>query len=610
MRQGCPLSPYLFVLSAEILSLYVKQKSHIEGIVCRGSTYLISQFADDTSLSIMGNPANLRRCFNTLTGFEEVSGLKVNVMKTEAMGLGNFSNPICSELKIQWVKKSTKILGINIAKDRDLLISENYSNILDKIESRLQGWRRRNLSIMGKINIIKCLGISQIVYLFTMLPSPGNEFLKKLEQILYKFIWNDSIDRIKRATLIGPTDLGGLNMIDVFCLKEALNISWVKRLLTQPGVWSGLITSKLKFDPTEENLLYFLRANITCKDIHSWIDISDDNPWHEILSSWCKYNFKEVQLVYNIEEVLGQTIWFNSCIRVGKKPVFYKRWYNVGIRYISDLVTNNKWKSIQEIAEEYYINLGLLEYLGILNAVPVQWRRLIKEYNDEIPREDEGTSNIDNICKMVKVNKETYQKLTQVKCEMPTNKWHGWVTDLNLSLNELDWLDCLPLIHKCTTSTKLRSLGYRFMLRDVLTNNRLIHMGKSETVMCYLCNAATETIAHLYWECLHNRRLWERLKLFLIDNFDWEVNVDPTEMLMGVSNTDTTISMPLLYNLLCLITKRYIHSCKCKGTIPHENGLIQNFRYIRRIEFNIAQKRGANAIKNDARKWLGISKFV
>ena len=102
----------------------------------------------------MGNSANLRRCFRTLTGFEEVSGLKVNVSKTEAMGLGNFSNPICSELKIQWVKNSTKIWGINIAKDKDLLISENYSNILDKIEARLQGWCKRNMSIMGKINIV------------------------------------------------------------------------------------------------------------------------------------------------------------------------------------------------------------------------------------------------------------------------------------------------------------------------------------------------------------------------------------------------------------------------------------------------------------------------
>ena len=101
---------------------------------------------------------------------------------------------------------------------------------------------------------------------------------------------------------------------------------------------------------------------------------------------------------------------------------------------------------------------------------------------------------------------------------------------------------------------KLR-LGYPFMLRDVLTNNRLIHMGKSETVICYLCNAATKTIAHLYWDCPHNGRLWERSKLFLLDNFNWEVKVDPTEMLMRVSST-TRKSMPLLYNLLCLSTNK------------------------------------------------------
>ena len=53
-------------------------------------------------------------------------------------------------------------------------------------------------------------------------------------------------------------------------------------------------------------------------------------------------------------------------------------------------------------------------------------------------------------------------------------------------------------------------------------------MDKSETIMYYLRNTATETIAHLYWKCTHNRRLWER-----------EVIVDPTEMVMGVSHTET-----------------------------------------------------------------------
>ena len=103
--------------------------------------------------------------------------------------------------------------------------------------------------------------------------------------------------------------------------------------------------------------------------------------------------------------------------------------------------------------------------------------------------------------------------------------------------------------------------------------------------------------------------LLERLNKFLLDNISWEVKLDPTCTLMVVSSIDTTEPMPVLYNLLCLITKKCIHSSKCKGNIPNKKGLIQNFLYVRNIEHSIAPKRHANAIKADVRKRLGVAKL-
>ena len=602
VRQGCPLSPYLFVLSAELLSLFIKQKSGIEGIVYKGSTYLISQFADDTSLSIMGTSDNLNKCFETLKQFEAVSGLKVNVNKTEAMGLGTFSDPICPHIKIKWVQATTRVLGIDIARDRDTLISENYANILDKISARLKGWQRRKLSMIGKINIIKCLGISQIIYLFTMLPSPGMEFLKKLENLLFHFIWDKGKDRIKRSTLIGPPDLGGVGMIDVHCLKESVNISWIKRLALQPGIWSTLITSQLNMDNSEDNIKYFLRANIKYTDIKLWVTTSPDNPWGDILLSWCKYNYKDKNRIIYREDILSQALWFNSSICIAGKPVFYLKWFNGGIHYVADLVIDRRWKTLKEIKSEYGLLPKLLEYLGVLNAIDIKWRRQIKS-TEPLNLEDTYVYNIDKICNMKKVNKEVYRELCEHKCEPPTGRWHKWITELNLELNELDWLDCFPLLYNCTTSTKLRSLGYRFLIRDVLTNNRLFHMGKVDTILCYICKLEVETIPHLYWDCPNNKRLWERLKLYIMEKYNWELILDPTEMLMGVTTADHTISMPDVFNLLCLVTKNYIHSCKCNDKVPHENGLLNCIKQIKYIEYAIAQKRGLNAIRAHARKW-------
>ena len=176
VRQGCPLSPYLFVISAEILSLYIKEKSLIEGILYNNHNFIVSQFADDTSLAVKGTEENVKNLFSILSDFEEVSGLKVNVNKTEALMLGPLNKSLCKNLKINWVEKSTRVLGIHITKDAKSLIDINYDGLIERIAARLQNWKRRNLSLLGRINIIKCLGISQVIFLFSTLGSPGTEF--------------------------------------------------------------------------------------------------------------------------------------------------------------------------------------------------------------------------------------------------------------------------------------------------------------------------------------------------------------------------------------------------------------------------------------------------
>ena len=50
VRQGCPLSPYLFILSAEVLSNRIRQESNVRGIKVFGKEIRLSQFANDTSL--------------------------------------------------------------------------------------------------------------------------------------------------------------------------------------------------------------------------------------------------------------------------------------------------------------------------------------------------------------------------------------------------------------------------------------------------------------------------------------------------------------------------------------------------------------------------------
>ena len=87
-RQGDPLSPYVFLLCAERLSRQFKANTNIKGIEIAGTKYLLSQFADDTTVLLDGSEDSLNEALNILNKFAIASGLKLNSTKTRAVWIG------------------------------------------------------------------------------------------------------------------------------------------------------------------------------------------------------------------------------------------------------------------------------------------------------------------------------------------------------------------------------------------------------------------------------------------------------------------------------------------------------------------------------------------
>lgn len=76
--QGCPLSPFLFILSMELLALRICQEPNCKGISLSNlQEAKISQFANDTTL--IYKDTNSRKCFFQIIGsFGCTSGLSMN----------------------------------------------------------------------------------------------------------------------------------------------------------------------------------------------------------------------------------------------------------------------------------------------------------------------------------------------------------------------------------------------------------------------------------------------------------------------------------------------------------------------------------------------------
>lgn len=75
--------------------------------------------------------------------------------------------------------------------------------------------------------------------------SPEKEFLKKIQRLLFNFLWNKS-ERIKRNTLIGNVRNGGLGIIDVESKLKALNAAWLPRILKSKGVLYNILNGFCK----------------------------------------------------------------------------------------------------------------------------------------------------------------------------------------------------------------------------------------------------------------------------------------------------------------------------------------------------------------------------
>ena len=92
VRQVCPLSPYVFIVGAEILGNALRRDTEIRGIKLGYSECKLSQYAEDTRMILHGSERSISRTLYVLDIFANVSGLKANYGKTETPWIGSHKN--------------------------------------------------------------------------------------------------------------------------------------------------------------------------------------------------------------------------------------------------------------------------------------------------------------------------------------------------------------------------------------------------------------------------------------------------------------------------------------------------------------------------------------
>ena len=136
VRQGCPLSPLLFVLIAEVFGQAIRkcpeiQRFHIPG----GREVRISQYADDNTC-IVTNSYGIGKVFDVFNEYGRASGARLNTSKSKGLWLGRWRMRTDSPCRLLWVNTSLKLVGLHFGDDTASI--STWDGVLEKFRSVLK----------------------------------------------------------------------------------------------------------------------------------------------------------------------------------------------------------------------------------------------------------------------------------------------------------------------------------------------------------------------------------------------------------------------------------------------------------------------------------------
>ena len=276
IRQGDPLSPYIFILCSEVLSgLYnrASEEGSLQGIqvarACPRVNHLL--FADDTMFFTRANKKSSQALRKILRRYEEASGQTINADKSSI----SFSrrtpetlkNVVKEELGIDSEGGVGKYLGLPEhfgRRKRDL-----FTSIVDKIRQKGKRWTNRFLSKAGKLTMIKSVLSPVPSHAMTCFKLPVS-LCKRIQSAVTRFWWDDKEGQHKMAwtsweKMTKPKAIGGLGFRDFLAFNDAFlgKLAW--RLFHNPDILLSRIY-KGKYCNSEDFLSVTEKKSIS----HGW----------------------------------------------------------------------------------------------------------------------------------------------------------------------------------------------------------------------------------------------------------------------------------------------------------------------------------------------------
>lgn len=577
-RQGDPISPYIFILCAEVMAIMLRENLNIKGIKINDIETKITQYADDSEILLEGDRNSFEESMRIVDTFGRASGLNLNVNKTNAIWLGSKRNSdvkYMPHLNIVWNPIKFKILGIWFTNDLKECLQLNLNDKFAEIRQLYKIWSKRQLTPLGRIAVLKSLILSKLIYLWMLLPNPPDNIIDDIQSSILSFIWNKKNDKIKRNTAFQNIENGGIGIPDLRNFIKGLKITWIRKIRSSNHKWNLIF---LSVNPMCNNLKYF--GSNFCENYN----FNNNMFWNNVFADYKE--FYGCIKIESIEDFLAEPIFHNKMFNVNGSCFYFDNWFQKGVHVVNDLYDSNtgNFLSFQEFTTKFNIQeRNFLKFNGCINTIRMSMRKagFVLDRNLIV---SEHNSALKTLYSIQKGSKLYYDVLISkgLKPKYCTT-WENKLTEV------FEWKKIFDHV-KNIKEKKLQWFQIRVMSRILGTNVTLFSMNMRNDNLCTFCLNSRESIEHIFCDCTVSTLFWDNLILTLKNNnlVKNDFVMDKKIALFGFSSS---ISLNSILYYVVLLARFFIYRCRCEESLPTLQCFLRYLTYNYKVLLTINMKK-------------------
>ncbi|GAA0173755.1 reverse transcriptase [Lithospermum erythrorhizon] len=307
LRQGDPISSYMFIIVLEVFNGLMREASQSAGFSfhhqCQLQQITQISFADDMVIVVSPTQQSIQLMQQCLDEFGQITGLKLNCAKSKIY-FGSVNTVergrICRLLSMEEGCLPMKYLGVPLSSGH--LTCEDYRGLTDRICSKINSWQARHLSFGGRAQLVRSSIFGLQNFWCANLPIT-RYVIQEVEQLIRTFLWAGKGDgeyhaKVAWKTLCLPLKEGRLGfkcmitwsqvclgklMWNIASLKQTLWVQWVHSVRLKGGsVWAY---RKRDRDPWYWNKILKVRPLVRHRLQVSVGNGSTVSFWHD---PWCE----------------------------------------------------------------------------------------------------------------------------------------------------------------------------------------------------------------------------------------------------------------------------------------------------------------------------------